>query len=80
MTALVVGILIVTNHNRYDTFVAGLVSVIGWWSIVKGLFLLIAPARVDTIGEYAAGTSLFPYLATIYVVLGSYVSYIAYFA
>lgn len=79
--ALVAGIVMVMYHNRWDSFLAGVVTLVGWLSIGKGLLLIIAPKTVDGIGDWmGARPWWFTYAAALYTAIGAYVSYVAYLA
>lgn len=80
ISILIAGIAIVLNHNRWDSFIAGVITFIGWASILKGLLLISAPKTVDMFGDMVADSKLFPFMATFATVVGAYVSYIAYLA
>lgn len=77
--AVVVGIAIVLHHNFWHSLLAGIVSLIGWLSIAKGLLLIIVPKVVDQIGDWMADKKgWFKFAAILYTVIGAYVSYMAY--
>ncbi|MBP6888924.1 MAG: hypothetical protein KBC21_04485 [Candidatus Pacebacteria bacterium] len=80
LLALVVGIVIVRVHNVWDTPLAAVVTFVGWGSIVKGFLLIVVPRYVDRIGEYLAHGTWLSYIGVLYVVVGVYVSYLAYLA
>ena len=80
IVALVVGIVMVQIHNRWDSLLAGIISFVGWASIGKGLLLIIVPKYVDKIGDFIADTPWFSYIGAFYAALGAYISYLAYLA
>lgn len=81
IAALVIGILMVRNHNEWDGFVATVVTLVGWLSIAKGLMLIIIPRTVDRIGDaLSVRPSWFPVVGAIYAVIGAILSYAAYIA
>lgn len=80
ISILVAGIAIVMYHNTWDSFVAGIISFIGWASIVKGLLLVIAPKTVDMFGDIVADSKFFPFMAAFATAVGAYISYVAYLA
>ena len=77
---LIAGIAIVLNHNIWNTFMAGVISFIGWASILKGVLLIAAPKTVDMFGDMVADSKIFPFIAAFATACGAYVSYIAYLA
>lgn len=79
IAALVIGILMVLNHNVWTSLLASIVTLVGWLSIVKGLLLIIVPKRVDKIGDWMAGKSgWFTFAALLYTLIGAYVTYMVY--
>ncbi len=79
LTVLLAGIAIVLYHNIWDSFLAGLVSLMGWLSVVKGLALLIVPGKVDKIGDAIAESNFFTFAGALAVIAGGYLSYVSYF-
>ena len=45
--ALLAGAVIIAGHNHWMSFPAGLLTVLGWIAIAKGLLLLLAPEFLD---------------------------------
>ncbi|HYD93099.1 MAG TPA: hypothetical protein VEB18_01425 [Candidatus Paceibacterota bacterium] len=41
--SLLLGLFLVNSHNDWSTLPAGIVSLIGWLSLVKGIFYLFTP-------------------------------------
>lgn len=81
IAALVIGIVVVMSHNVWGGFIATVVTLVGWLSIVKGLLLIISPKTVDRLGDrLSANPSLFPIIGTVYAALGAIISYVAYLA
>lgn len=81
VAALVIGILMVTNHNVWDSFLTGIISLVGWSSLIKGLLLIVVPRTVDKIGDWASERpEVFSFAGVLYLVLGAYVSYMAFLA
>lgn len=78
--ALVIGIGIVGNHNVWDNYLAGFISLIGWLSIAKGLLLIVFPKAVDKIGDAIAGSIWLKLAAVLYSCVGAYITYLAFIA
>lgn len=79
LTVLLAGITIVLYHNRWDSLLAGFVSLLGWLSILKGAALLIVPGKVDKIGDAIAESNFFTFAGMFALLAGGYLSYAAYF-
>jgi hypothetical protein len=78
LTALVIGIVIVINHNSWDNPLAGFVSLVGWLSIGKGVMLVIFPKMVDKVGDAIAKSFWVRSGAVIYSIAGAYITYLAF--
>ena len=78
LIALVIGIVVVINHNIWDTPLAAFVSLIGWLSIGKGILLIVFPKTVDKIGDAIAKSYWFKSAAIAYSVAGAYITYLAF--
>jgi len=77
---LAAGISMVHSHNVWGTPLEIIISFLGLASIVKGIILLAYPKMADQFGDSVANTSFFSILAPVVILLGGYVSYVAYFA
>jgi hypothetical protein len=80
LTILIAGIVLVLNHNIWDSLPAGIISAIGWLSILKGIMLLIFPKTVNKMGDMVANGKFFTAMSILTVIGGGYLSYVAYFA
>lgn len=80
LTILIAGIALVLNHNLWDSLLAGIVSAIGWLSILKGLMLILFPKTVNTFGDMVANSKFFNSMSILAVLCGGYLSYVAYLA
>lgn len=80
-TALVIGMVMVMSHNVWNSLITGIVSFVGWSSLVKGLLLIITPKTVNKMGDALVNSpSVLTFAGFLYTILGIYVSYMAYFA
>ena len=48
---VVIGLLIVTYHNRWTKNWAVLITILGWLALVKGIFLIAFPQFVQSLSE-----------------------------
>lgn len=78
ISILVAGIAVVMYHNIWTSFAAGVISFIGWASIVKGVMLIVLPKSVDIFGDMIAESKLFPVMAILATTCGAYVTYVGY--
>jgi uncharacterized protein YjeT (DUF2065 family) len=72
------GLLIILNHNVWDTTEEIVVSLIGWITLIKGVSIAVLPKVLEkTVGSF----NTLPFLRLsggALIVLGSYLSYVAY--
>ncbi|MEA1909750.1 MAG: hypothetical protein U9M89_01875 [Patescibacteria group bacterium] len=47
--AAVVGLLIVLNHNVWESSWVVVITIIGWLGLIKGFILLVFPGKMDVI-------------------------------
>jgi hypothetical protein len=80
LTTLIAGIVLVLNHNIWENLATGIISAIGWLSILKGLVLIIYPKTASKMGDMVAQGKFFNIIAVLTIIIGGYLSYMAYFA
>jgi hypothetical protein len=80
MFAITFGVIHVTLHNVWNTFPEIIISLLGWGLLVKGLVFAIAPSVADMGGNWAARIKLMPAAGGILLIVGGYLSWIAYLA
>jgi hypothetical protein len=78
---MILGLVIVLNHNIWEFSAAGLITLIGWGSLIKGAIFLIIPNFLFKISKSVLSCGMTMKVAmTIWLVAGVYLSYIGYFA
>ena len=82
MSGIVVGILHINAHNVWANFPQIVVSLLGWGLFVKAVLFTIAPKFVDQVGDRYAmgGAQMVNVAAGFMLVMGAYLSWIAYFS
>jgi uncharacterized protein YjeT (DUF2065 family) len=80
MVAMAVGIMQVQAHNLWDTLPQILISLLGWAVLVKGAAFILAPKFVDKAGDTWVNLKLIPFAGAAMLLLGGYLTYLAYFA
>ncbi len=80
MVLIVLGLVQIQGHNVWGTLPEKLISLLGWGSLVKGLTFVIAPGLVDSAGDRWAKYNLIPLAGVAMLVIGGYLTYIAYLA
>ncbi len=78
LAILAVGIAQTLYHNVWGTLPEIFISLLGWAAILKGLMLLVYPRLAERFGDKVANTNFFKVAAAVCIILGAYVSYLAY--
>jgi len=77
--ALLGGLAIVNVHNSWDWGWPLIVTVIGWLAVIGGIFRMVAPQYVQTLGSAMfAHSAAVVVIAIVSVVLGGFVSFKGY--
>jgi len=80
MVAMTAGIAHVLVHNIWGTFPQIIVSLLGWGLLIKGVLFIVAPGLVDRAGDGWANLKLIPIAGGLMLLVGAYLSWIAYLA
>lgn len=80
MAAMAAGIAHIIFHNVWGNLSQVLISFFGWALFVKGLLFIVAPNFVDKAGDYWAKKKIIPLAGTITLIVGVYLTWIAYLA
>lgn len=78
ISSLVIGLVILLNHNIWDSFLASMVTLIGWLALIKGLMLLVFPKAMNKFGDKIAQSGIINFVAFFAILLGAYISYSVY--
>lgn len=78
MVAMTAGIAHVTLHNAWSSLPQIIVSLLGWGLLIKGALFIIVPNFVDRAGNYWVNKKLIPFAGTLTIIVGVYLSWIAY--
>lgn len=76
---MVVGLLIVLNHNIWNSPEAIIITVMGWGSIIKGVAFLIVPNLLFRFSKVFLKNTVFQVSMFFVLALGVYLSYFGYF-
>jgi hypothetical protein len=77
---VVIGLLIVTYHNRWTKNWTVLITILGWLALVKGIFLIAFPKFVQSLSERMftdLGARIFPYVALCLGLLFAYFGFVS---
>lgn len=76
--SITVGIAMVLHHNLWGTTPEIIISAIGWLAIMKGVLLAVTPKYVEVLSVKISKSSFFSAVGPLLIVLGLYLSWIAY--
>lgn len=76
---LVIGVLQVVTYNDWSVSWRGLITLLGWITVIKGL-LLMYPGYVDKFGKLAIKENKFTVTFLIGIIIGAYLLYVGYVA
>lgn len=79
MLLIPIGIAQITFHNSWDTLATGLISFLGWATLAKGIALAVFPKMVDRAADYEVKNGFLPIAGIIMLVIGAYLTWIAFF-
>ena len=80
---MILGLIVIVNHNIWESFAAGLVTFFGWSSFLKGAIFLIAPNLLFSISHRFYKNKAMMRVAMVFcLVIGAFLckSYFGYFA
>jgi hypothetical protein len=80
MLAMAVGIIQIKAHDVWNNLPEIVVSLIGWMLLVKGAMFTIIPRVVDKSGDWVLRTKLMIAVGVMTLIIGAYLSWIAYIA
>lgn len=80
MIAIVIGLLIIMNHNIWEANWAVLVTIIGWIGLVKGVWLMVLPKSVRIFEGWFKNTAFFMAAGAGSLVLGLVLLYFGFYA
>ncbi|MDD3066673.1 MAG: hypothetical protein PHO48_02470 [Candidatus Gracilibacteria bacterium] len=77
---MILGFIVVLNHNIWGWNAAGIITFLGWASIVKGAIFLTFPSLPFAIAKPVLNNAMIMKVAMVAMVLvGGYLSYYGYF-
>ena len=77
---VIVGLLIVTYHNRWTKNWTVLITILGWLALVKGIFLITLPQFVESLSQRMFtdfGLRVFPYASLCLGLLFAYFGFVS---
>ncbi|MFH1546802.1 MAG: hypothetical protein ABIE14_05500, partial [Patescibacteria group bacterium] len=83
MFTMILGLIVVVNHNIWEVSVAGLITLFGWSSLVKGTIFLIAPNLLFSTAHMFYKNKTVMNVAMVFcLIMGAFLckSYFGYFA
>jgi len=72
---LVVGLLIVLNHNVWESGVAWIITLAGWAALVKGVLYIVFPKVMERTAKKMLGrSSSYIWYGVIMILIGAYLA------
>jgi hypothetical protein len=78
--SLLLGLLVVLSHNMWEGSWVLVVTVVGWFTFLKGVLVMLFPSAVEGFAESLMKRSAYPLYALVAVVVGVYLGYFGFFA
>lgn len=70
----------ISVHNTWNTLPEIVVSLLGWGTLAKAAVYTIKPNIADKGGNWVVASKLLPSIAILLLVVGGYLTWVAYFA
>jgi hypothetical protein len=80
MTAMAIGLAQVAVHNVWNTLPQIIISFLGWGVLLKGALFIIVPGFVDKMGDKWINLKLIPLAGGLTLLIGAYLTWVAYLA
>ncbi len=77
--AIILGVLIIENHNYWVKNWTVLITIIGWIALVKGMVLLAFPTVVSRYKSFLNIPKFYAILGVLIVIFGLFFTYFGYF-
>ncbi len=78
---MILGLIVILNHNIWEFSAACLVTLIGWGSFLKGVGFLIAPNFLFELSKpIIKNAGVMKFAMFVWLVVGVYLSWLGYFA
>lgn len=78
--ATVVGFLIVSNHNTWESSWVVLVTITGWIALIKGLSMLIFPGFIGFSKKWFDKKGFLMFISLFAIVFGGVMGYFGFFS
>ena len=78
MVMLVAGIAHVLFHTMWETPLQIIITILGWSTLIKGALFLVVPQEIGVAAKNWVRAKLMPYAGTGVLLLGAYLSWMAY--
>jgi uncharacterized protein YjeT (DUF2065 family) len=73
------GIIQTTFHNAWGTLIEGVVSFLGWATLIKGIMIAVFPKLIDRAAKCEVKYGVLPIAGIFMIALGVYLSWFAFF-
>ena len=81
MAIMILGLVMVLNHNIWELSAAGIITVVGWGALIKGAIFLIIPSWLFKISKpILKNGAVMKFAMLVWLVAGTYLSWFGFFA
>jgi hypothetical protein len=80
LITVIIGLLIVTYHNRWTKNWTVLITILGWLALVKGISLIAFPQFIQSLSQRMFtdfGSRVFPYVTLCFGLLFAYFGFVS---
>ena len=73
-----IGIVMILSHNIWTLNWQGVVTLLGWFALIRGITRLLFPDVTVTMAKKLKNSSFVPALLIIVILLGAYLTYVGF--
>lgn len=78
--ALLLGLLLVVSHNIWELNFRGVITLLGWVTLLKGLVRLFFPRHIGKIARKALQTPFYALILSVFFLLGVWLTVVGFTA
>lgn len=79
MSALIIGLLLVMNHNVWEWSWVVIVTLVGWAALVKGILLLVYPGSANWFEGWFKNKGFIKFMGAASLILGGVLTYFGWY-
>ncbi|MCD6109470.1 hypothetical protein J7J83_01805 [bacterium] len=79
MFALIIGLLLVMNHNIWEWSWVVIITIVGWIALIKGILLIVYPQFASWFEGWFNKNSVLMFMGAISLILGGVLTYFGWY-